>query len=189
MTNFEKMVERGRILFLAHDQDKIIEKWQLDADESSIYFTYIGKDYALDRKTGIIPGLSNSGTLAIYDLLCHEGNNRSLSGNYCTLATLVSQMAVSGPSGDSNETLANELLHDVTALTKTVVSIGGRILTKGDLSFSIPVFQDIDLQIVMYKADEDFGASLQFFWDENILSYFMYETLYYVISDVVKTVT
>jgi len=180
------MVERGRFLFLSHDQDKIIEKWHLDADESNIYFKYIGKEYALDRKTGRILGLSNSGTLAIYDLFCHEGNLRSLSGNYCTLAALVSKMAVSGPSGDGNESLANEFLYDVKTVTKNVISTGGKILSKGDLSFSIPVFQDIDLQIVIYKADEDFEASLHFFWDENILSYFMYETLYYVISDVVK---
>ena len=35
------------------------------------------------------------------------------------------------------------------------------------------------MQIQLWLPDEDFPASLQFFWDENVLQYMHYETVWY----------
>ena len=50
----------------------------------------------------------------------------------------------------------------------------------GDLGFRFPVFGDLSVILKFYRADEDFPASLTLLWDENMLQFVFYETVFYM---------
>lgn len=50
--NYKIMFERTRALFLKYDQEKMIERFQLDADERYLYLTFVARPYRIERATG-----------------------------------------------------------------------------------------------------------------------------------------
>ena len=50
--NYKIMFERTRALFLKYDQEKMIERFQLDADERYMYLTFVARPYRIERATG-----------------------------------------------------------------------------------------------------------------------------------------
>ena len=50
--NYQIMFERTRALFLKYDQEKMIERFQLDADERYLYLTFVARPYRIERATG-----------------------------------------------------------------------------------------------------------------------------------------
>ena len=50
--NYQIMFERTRALFLKYDQQKMIERFQLDADERYLYLTFVARPYRIERATG-----------------------------------------------------------------------------------------------------------------------------------------
>ena len=50
--NYKIMFERTRALFLKYDQEKMIERFQLDADARYLYLTFVARPYRIERATG-----------------------------------------------------------------------------------------------------------------------------------------
>ena len=53
-TAWEKRREDAEQRFLAYDQEKMIRKFQLEADEAFLYLRFVGRDYRINRKNGKI---------------------------------------------------------------------------------------------------------------------------------------
>ena len=53
-TNYDKTREDAEQRFLAYDQEKMIRKFQLEADEAFLYLRFVGRDYRINRKNGKI---------------------------------------------------------------------------------------------------------------------------------------
>ena len=52
LSNYDKVIETWRKKFLEMDQEVLIRKFQLEADEEALYLTYFSHKMRLDRKTG-----------------------------------------------------------------------------------------------------------------------------------------
>lgn len=50
--NYQIMFERTRASFLKYNQEKMIERFQLDADERYLYLTFVARPYRIERATG-----------------------------------------------------------------------------------------------------------------------------------------
>ena len=50
--NYQIMFERTRASFLKYDQEKMIERFQLNADERYLYLTFVARPYRIERATG-----------------------------------------------------------------------------------------------------------------------------------------
>ena len=50
----------------------------------------------------------------------------------------------------------------------------------GDAAYRFTVFEQLTLILKFYRADEDFPASLVILWENETLSYLLYETVFYV---------
>ena len=50
-TNYDKTREDAEQRFLAYDQEKMIRKFSLKADENYLYLRFVGRDYRISRKT------------------------------------------------------------------------------------------------------------------------------------------
>ena len=53
-TNYDKTREDAEQRFLAYDQEKMIRKFSLKADENYLYLRFVGRDYRISRKNGRI---------------------------------------------------------------------------------------------------------------------------------------
>ncbi len=56
-------------------------------------------------------------------------------------------------------------------------SIGGRLDRGGDVAVTIPAFPRIDITLVFYRADEEFGADVSLFMSSQITSYLSTEDI------------
>ena len=71
----------------------------------------------------------------------------------------------------------------VEQLKKACVSLGGKPYFPGDAAFVFHVFPFLPLVFQFWESDEEFPPVLKFMWDENVLDYLRFETLYYVMGD------
>ena len=54
------------------------------------------------------------------------------------------------------------------------------------MSFRLGIFPFLPAVFQFWYSDEEFPAMLKFMWDENILDYVHYETIYFMMSHVIK---
>ena len=99
MSNYETMKDRMSSHFLEYDQEKMIRKFSLKADENYLYLRFVGRDYRISRKNGRIewnreeigkdyfePAQAGfEETLAIMDVLCSSKDDCQLAGTYNTI--------------------------------------------------------------------------------------------------------
>ena len=52
MGNYDKMATQGAQLFLQQDQDALLRRYPLEADEHFLYIAFLGNRYRIDRVTG-----------------------------------------------------------------------------------------------------------------------------------------
>ena len=50
----------------------------------------------------------------------------------------------------------------------------------GDIGYRFGVFADLDAILKFYHSDEDFPASVTLLWEENMLQFVYYETVFYI---------
>ena len=49
-SNYDQVIENWRLKFLEMDQEELIRKFQLEADEEFLYIIYFSKDFELTEK-------------------------------------------------------------------------------------------------------------------------------------------
>ena len=110
-TNYDKTREDAEQRFLAYDQEKMIRKFQLEADEAFLYLRFVGRDYRINRKNGKIEWNRNRSekigfvpvaagfeeTLSILDVLCCSKEDCHLSGNFHTIDRMKSTRYAAAP--------------------------------------------------------------------------------------------
>ena len=52
-SNYDQVIENWRLKFLGMDQEELIRKFQLEADEEFLYIIYFSKRFRIDRKNWI----------------------------------------------------------------------------------------------------------------------------------------
>lgn len=183
MNNYELSRDRAQSYFLRFDQQKLIEKWKLKCDEALIYIQFLGEDYTLCRQNGVV---SRNGqvagfeeTLSIFDLLCHQGQ-KPLTGVYAPVNSLKGRPAGAGVNTDFTSKTATYFDQHFAQFCKSCEALGGTPVSMGDVAYRFAVFEQLTLILKFYRADEDFPASLVILWEDETLSYLLYETVFYV---------
>ena len=87
LSNYDKVIETWRKKFLEMDQEALIRKFQLEADEEALYLTYFSHKMRLDRKTGKVTmceqperELTFNTVITIYNLFHYAIENPAASG-------------------------------------------------------------------------------------------------------------
>ena len=179
----------ARKLFLNYDQEGLIRKLNLHADDAWLYTDFFGSDYRLNRKTGDLERAGETGwqeansfheVLTLLDLLCDSRENRFLTGKWKNMTDFGNQFHRS--LMERRDPFAEEIQNHPDLFCAACASMGGKRLTGADLAWEIPVFQELSIALVFWEGDEEFAPRLRFLWDENALMYIKYETLYYAVS-------
>ena len=187
MNNYEIAKENARKLFLNWDQQYIIDRCGLRADEEFLYIKFLGQPFRILRATGEVENLALGRTanfneaLSIYDYLCRREPLPGMAGVWCAINSL-RHVAQSSPNpGEFLQKWAVRCQEHMPALDRALAELGVPF-PKGDIAYVVPVFEGFDMVFQFWEGDDEFPPSIHFLWDENAPDYLFYETLYYVMG-------
>lgn len=192
-SNYDRTRDEMRVKFLEYDQDGMIRRFSLHADENCLYLRMLGRTYRIGRTDGVV-AWSDDGfdscvpadyleSLTIYDVLCCAKPGCRLSGQFAAAASLhgvvyTGHTNLSAP-GCSGDTAAAAFDRQPERLAAACRMLGGTPEGRGDVAFRIPLFDFLPVLFQFWRADEEFPASITLLWDERVLDYLHYESVCY----------
>ena len=195
-SNYEKMAEGARALFLQKDQAAMIARWSLDHDEDSLFVTYFNERLRIDRHTGLLTSLEPEGayrspdwvseTMALFDLLAYPVQRPRAAGRWASISTLGGIIGAGHDRTLSNESTAAQFSGRMDALRAACERLGGRPLGRADVGYAIPVFEDFGIWFQFWEGDDEFPDNIKYLFDENALRFMHYETLWYVMDSLAR---
>ena len=197
--NYQITLVRTRELFLKYDQQAIIDRFSLNADERYLYLTFVARPYRIERATGAmeywkderasaervatesaagvwLPAGHEDG-MTIYDILCDSKPDARVSGRFQNAWN--QRNVSSAPNGSLFQSSADFFSGKCDSLSAACERLGGERVSTGDVGFDIPVFNEIKMRMLFWDADDEFPASMNLQWDEHILDFMRYETTFY----------
>ena len=194
VSNYEITRNRMRDEFIKYDQEKMIQKFSLKNDRQYLYLDFMGRPYRINRKNGVVEwsedGFHSAAeadfneSMTIYDVLCYSKDNCSLSGKFCSISMLKGIVQANPPGVNLFQKIADGFNGKVEALEKACGSFGEKINMKGDVAVKLYPFSFLPVILQFWEGDEEFPANLKFMFDENILQYLHYETIFYLLEHV-----
>lgn len=198
MDNYAIQVDMGKRIFLEYDQEEMIRKFPLQADEGRIYLDYLNTPCRIDRRTGSIEEYTTDGwqecrkfstVMTIYDLLCyHKGEHPPvLFHQWCAVGHFV----VTGVTNTEAFTKKYASLFDghPEELKAACKKLGGMIqprMAGADLTCQFPVTPFFPVLLQFWAGDEEFSPRLMLLWDRNADSFLHFETTFYLQGDLLE---
>ena len=188
--NYLIQMGQAKVRFLGYDQEKLIQKFQLKADESYLYPVFLGNTYRICRKTGDFQklegetwadGNSYGEVMTLLDLLCDSRDDRYLSGRWKNTQAFGLQFH-RNLLEDARDSLAVRFDQNPELLAEAKARLGGRDIPGGDVGFSVELFDGLRIGILFWHGDEEFAPRLRFLWDENAHMYLRYETMHFALG-------
>ena len=188
--NYAMQAEKAKESFLHYDQEALIRKFRLRADENYLYPVMLSDTYRLSRITGDlsrqagdtwVDANSHGEVMTLLDLLCDSREDRFLTGNWKSMQAFGNQIhrnLLERP----RDAAAERFAQNMDRFEGACRSLGGTPVPMGDMGFAIELFDGLKIAVALWQADEDFPAALRYYWDENALMYIRYETMYYAVD-------
>lgn len=188
--NYAIQTTQAKQRFLTYDQQELIRKLRLHADETYLYIPMLQQTHRIHRKTGDMERLaggdwvsanSHGEVLTLLDLLCDSRPDRFITGkwkNMSAFGLMFHQNLLEG----QRDPWADRFEADPEGFRKACEALAGTPFPTGDAAYAIELFDGLPIVIQLWFGDEEFPASLRFLWDENALMYIKYETMYFARS-------
>ena len=186
--NYRLQFEQAKQTFLTYDQKKLIAKLKLRADDSFLYPSLLGCTYRIDRKTADFSRLqdgawvdanSHSEVMTLLDLICDSREDRCLKHRW---KDMVSFGHMFHQGLQEEDPWAKRFERDPEGLARACEAMGGKPFPKGDVAYSIELFDGLEILLQFWLGDEEFPSAVRLLWDENALMYIKYETMYFAKS-------
>jgi hypothetical protein len=189
--NYETTADMAREDFLAADPGRIAARGGVTEDENFFYVSFLDAVYRVGKATGMAERSVKSGpyedasdftpTMILFDYLCLERGERSLSGNWVTTERLGGHVHGSREGGGFFEQNTEYCDAHKAELPGALTELGGVRAPIGDIGFILlPFLGVLPLYFQFRESDQEFPASVTLLWDENTLNFVHYETLYYI---------
>lgn len=198
-SNYDLQVEKGKEIFMEYDQEMLIQRFQLTADELYIYLNYINVPCRISRSSGQIEEnltgdkwtecRSYNTVMTIYDLLCYpkEKTAPGLSGSWCP----VGSFAVMGSPDPLifTQKYAWKFQNHRALMEEACKKLGGKLqksLAGADITCLIQVTPYFPVLLQFWEGDDEFAPRLSLLWDENSMKFLHFETAYLLQSDLLN---
>ena len=187
--NYLIQMQNAQKFFLEYDQEKIIEKFGLHADENYLYPIMLRNLYRIDRRTGsferyrgVWQDANTFGeVMTILDILCDSKEGRFLSGRWVSTQHFGKHIHT-GLLEIEEDPLATAFDKAPGSFRKACTALGGHPIVGGDEAYAVELMDGLEIGIFFWYGDDEFPAQLRFFWDENALMYIKYETMHYALG-------
>jgi hypothetical protein len=188
--NYALQVEHARHTFAALDFDAMCARFGLTPDAGGLTLRFLGRAHRVGRDGRVTDEhgrpASFGAAMAIYDLLGREGPRPELKGEFVPITALHGIRGTQAVHEDLYSAAAQRFAGRCDALEAALRARGGRPWGKGDVSYIVDVFDFFPVCVRFWDADEEFPASLQFLWDANATAFLYYETLWYVMDELIE---
>lgn len=198
MDNYDLQVDIAKKIFLEYDQQLLIRKFRLEADEQYIYLRYLNTPCRIHRATGGVDEFVKdcwqecreySTVMTIYDLLCyHKGDALpALSGQWCAVGTFI----VAGITETEGFTRRYAKAFDghLEQLRQACENLGGVLqppMAGADLTCRFAVTPFFSVLLQFWEGDEDFPPKILLLWDRNTDQFLHFETTFYLQGDLLE---
>lgn len=210
--NYDRMAESGRQLFLAFDQEKIIRRYRLASDGTSIFFHYLSFPARILRNTGEVqiespwPSMVSSAppsstadaksryrkaspgiSMTVYEMFTYslEHNTPALSGQWASVSKLGGIIGSYHASSLGSEREKALFAGKTAELKNACLEVSGSPARgSADVSAVLPVFDNFPVWFQFWDGDDEFPVNYQFLLDQNALQFIRYETVWYLIGTV-----
>lgn len=192
VSNYEITKRRVQAEFPAHDIDACVRKFSLVSDARFLYLTFLGRAYRISKADGCVQWsedgfitCSEAGfneTLSLFDLLLDSAPDCAPAGTFCRTNSLpgLTRTASAPADEDFFSAEATQIEKDPPRFHKACQALGGRPEGIGDISYRVPIFQNLCALVQFWFSDEDFGPQLNVLWDSHMLQFVRYETVWYI---------
>ena len=198
MDNYDLQVDIAKRIFLEYDQEVLIRKFRLEANEQYIYLTYLNTPCRISRSDGgieeCVEGVWNesrsfSTVMTIYDLLCyHKGVDAPLLiGQWCAVGNFV----VTGVTNTETFTKKYAAKFDgrLEELKTACERLGGVLQARmagADLTCKFQVTPFFPVLLQFWEGDDEFPPKLMLLWDRNTDKIMHFETTFYLQGDLLE---
>lgn len=193
-SNYDQVIENWRLKFLEMDQEELIRKFQLEADEEFLYIIYFSKRFRIDRKTGFItedgksPGFDT--VMNIYNTFYYSAAHPVASGNLVAFRQVKRVYPFEAAYRRTIIFRLQELFAGKTEeLRKACEALGGTLLPQGDVGYVLPVFPFLNIAVLFWDKDEEFEAQANMLFDSKITEFMHEENVVCVAADAVYYLT
>ena len=187
--NYKLQADQAKRHFLTYDQQMLIQKFSLEADNTYLYTELLGQPYRLCRKTGSLEHFANghwtdgnsfNEIMTLLDLLCDSKEDRHLAGAWQSMQNFGLQFHQN--LLETRDPFAEQIGKDPDGFCHACEALGGKPLDHCDLGYSLELFDKLPVAIQFWRGDEDFPPRIRWLWDDHALQYIKYETMYFAIS-------
>jgi len=184
--NYDKQVTLSRELFLNYDQQEMIEKFHLRADEQYIYISLLNQPYCILRDSGVVETETGecrefSVVMTLYDVLCCSAKAPVLAHQWVSISNI--QMVSTSPdTGTFTRRYAEYFSGKTELLMRVCQQIGGRrpaVTAGADAAWEFDLLPFLPVQFRFWDGDDEFPAQIKLLWDKNTLDFLHFETTYY----------
>lgn len=193
-SNYDQVIENWRLKFLEMDQEELIRKFQLEADEEFLYIIYFSKKFRIDRKNGFItedgksPGFDT--VMNIYNTFYYSAAHPVASGNLVAFRQVKRVYPFEAAYRRKIIFRLQELFAGKTEeLRKACEALGGTLLPQGDVGYVLPVFPFLNIAVLFWDKDEEFEAQANMLFDSEITEFMHEENVVCVAADAVYYLT
>ena len=193
-SNYDQVIENWRLKFLEMDQEELIRKFQLEADEEFLYIIYFSKRFRIDRKNGFItedgkkPGFDT--VMNIYNTFYYSAAHPVASGNLVAFRQVKRVYPFEAAYRRTIISRLQELFSGKTEeLRKACEALGGILLPQGDVGYVLPVFPFLNIAVLFWDKDEEFEAQANMLFDSEITEFMHEENVVCVAADAVYYLT
>ncbi len=193
-SNYDQVIENWRLKFLEMDQEELIRKFQLEADEEFLYIIYFSKRFRIDRKNGFItedgksPGFDT--VMNIYNTFYYSAAHPVASGNLVAFRQVKRVYPFEAAYRRTIISRLQELFSGKTEeLRKACKALGGTLLPQGDVGYVLPVFPFLNIAVLFWDKDEEFEAQANMLFDSEITEFMHEENVVCVAADAVYYLT
>lgn len=193
-SNYDQVIENWRLKFLEMDQEELIRKFQLEADEEFLYIIYFSKRFRIDRKNGFItedgksPGFDT--VMNIYNTFYYSAAHPVASGNLVAFRQVKKVYPFEAAYRRTIISRLQELFAGKTEeLRKACEALGGTLLPQGDVGYVLPVFPFLNIAVLFWDKDEEFEAQANMLFDSEITEFMHEENVVCVAADAVYYLT
>lgn len=188
--NYAIQARQAKARFLGYDQEKLIRKFGLRADEGYLYVKMFCKTYRISRTTGDMEflagdswhdGNSHAEVMTLLDLLCDSREDRWIAGRWKSMHSFGLQFH-QNLLEDARDPVAECFDRDPERLRRACAALGAERIPGGDYGYGVELFDGLKIGILFWHGDEEFAPRLRFLWDENANMYIRYETMYYAVG-------
>ena len=188
--NYLIQAQQAKARFLTYDQEKLIRKFGLQADDAFLYVNLLCQQYRISRSTGHMEkrtaqlwqdGNTYEEVMTLLDLLCDSRDDRSLARQWQNMQSFGLQFH-QNLLEEARDPFAAQIDADPGLLHRAAAALGAETVRGGDYGYAFELFDGLKIALLFWHGDEEFLPRVRYLWDANAKQYIRYETMYFAVT-------